>query len=37
MGTWEPATSLIAQLIEAGQPFWLDIEDGRRSWSSAWD
>ena len=24
---WEPAPSLIAQLIEAGQPFWLDIED----------
>jgi magnesium transporter len=24
---WEPAPSLIAQLIEAGQPFWLDIEN----------
>ena len=24
---WEPAPSLIAQLVEAGQPFWLDIED----------
>jgi magnesium transporter len=24
---WEPAPSLIAELIEAGQPFWLDIED----------
>jgi len=24
---WEPAPSLIAQLIEEGQPFWLDIED----------
>jgi magnesium transporter len=23
---WEPAPSLIAQLVEAGQPFWLDIE-----------
>jgi len=24
---WEPAPSLIAQLIEAGQRFWLDIEN----------
>ena len=24
---WEPAPSLIVQLIEAGQPFWLDIEN----------
>jgi magnesium transporter len=24
---WEPAPSLVAQLVEAGQPFWLDIED----------
>jgi len=24
---WEPGPSLIAQLIEAGQPFWLDIEN----------
>jgi magnesium transporter len=24
---WEPAPSLITQLIEAGQPFWLDIEN----------
>ena len=24
---WEPAPSLVAQLIEAGQPFWLDIEN----------
>jgi magnesium transporter len=24
---WEPAPSLIAQFIEAGQPFWLDIEN----------
>ena len=24
---WEPAPSLIAQLVEAGQPFWLDIEN----------
>ena len=24
---WEPAPSLIAQLIDAGQPFWLDIEN----------
>ena len=24
---WEPAPSLIAQLIEANQPFWLDIEN----------
>jgi magnesium transporter len=24
---WEPAPSLIAQLIEAGQPFWLDVEN----------
>ena len=24
---WEPSPSLIAQLVEAGQPFWLDIED----------
>jgi len=24
---WEPAPSLIAQLIEAAQPFWLDIEN----------
>jgi Mg2+ and Co2+ transporter CorA len=24
---WEPAPSLIAQFVEAGQPFWLDIEN----------
>ena len=24
---WEPSASLIAELIEAGQPFWLDIEN----------
>jgi magnesium transporter len=24
---WEPDPSLIAQLVEAGQPFWLDIEN----------
>jgi magnesium transporter len=24
---WEPAPALIAQLVEAGQPFWLDIEN----------
>ena len=24
---WEPAPSLVAQLVEAGQPFWLDIEN----------
>jgi magnesium transporter len=24
---WEPSPALIAQLIEAGQPFWLDIEN----------
>jgi magnesium transporter len=24
---WDPSLSLVAQLIEAGQPFWLDIED----------
>ena len=24
---WEPSLSLIAQLVDAGQPFWLDIED----------
>lgn len=24
---WEPAPSLIAELVEAGQPFWLDIEN----------
>jgi magnesium transporter len=24
---WEPAPSLIAQLVDAGQPFWLDIEN----------
>jgi magnesium transporter len=24
---WEPAPSLIAQLVEAGQPFWLDMEN----------
>ena len=24
---WEPSPSLIAQLVEAGQPFWLDIEN----------
>jgi len=24
---WDPAPSLIAQLVEAGQPFWLDIEN----------
>ena len=24
---WQPSPSLIEQLVEAGQPFWLDIED----------
>ena len=24
---WEPSPSLIGQLVEAGQPFWLDIQD----------
>jgi hypothetical protein len=24
---WDPAPSLVVQLIEAGQPFWLDIEN----------
>jgi magnesium transporter len=24
---WDPSPSLITQLVEAGQPFWLDIED----------
>jgi magnesium transporter len=24
---WDPSASLIAELIEAGQPFWLDIEN----------
>ena len=24
---WEPSPALIAQLIGASQPFWLDIED----------
>jgi magnesium transporter len=24
---WDPAPSLVAQLVEAGQPFWLDIEN----------
>jgi magnesium transporter len=24
---WEPSPSLIAQLVDAGQPFWLDIEN----------
>jgi magnesium transporter len=24
---WEPAPSLILELVEAGQPFWLDIEN----------
>ena len=24
---WEPAPSLIARLVEAGQPFWLDVEN----------
>ena len=24
---WDPSPSLIAQLVEAGQPFWLDIEN----------
>jgi len=24
---WEPSPSLIVQLVEAGQPFWLDIEN----------
>jgi magnesium transporter len=24
---WEPSPALIAQLIDAGQPFWLDIEN----------
>ena len=24
---WDPSSSLIAQVVEAGQPFWLDIED----------
>ena len=25
--TWDPSPSLVAQLVEAGQPFWLDIEN----------
>jgi magnesium transporter len=24
---WDPSLSLVAQLVEAAQPFWLDIED----------
>ena len=24
---WDPSPSLVAQLVAAGQPFWLDIED----------
>jgi magnesium transporter len=24
---WDPSLSLLTQLVEAGQPFWLDIED----------
>jgi hypothetical protein len=24
---WDPSLSLVAQLVEAGQPFWLDVED----------
>jgi magnesium transporter len=24
---WEPSASLIAELVQAGQPFWLDIEN----------
>jgi len=24
---WDPSPSLVTQLVEAGQPFWLDIED----------
>jgi len=24
---WDPSLSLVAQLVEAGLPFWLDIED----------
>lgn len=24
---WDPSPSLITQLVAAGQPFWLDIED----------
>jgi magnesium transporter len=24
---WDPSLSLVAQLVEAGQPFWLDIEN----------
>jgi len=24
---WDPSLSLVTQLVEAGQPFWLDIED----------
>ncbi len=24
---WDPSLSLVEQLVEAGQPFWLDIED----------
>jgi magnesium transporter len=24
---WDPSLSLVVQLVEAGQPFWLDIED----------
>jgi magnesium transporter len=24
---WEPSPSLVTQLVEAGQPFWLDIEN----------
>jgi hypothetical protein len=24
---WDPAPSLVTQLVDAGQPFWLDIEN----------
>jgi magnesium transporter len=24
---WGPSPALVAQLVDAGQPFWLDIED----------
>jgi Mg2+ and Co2+ transporter CorA len=24
---WDPFLPLVAQLVEAGQPFWLDIEN----------
>jgi hypothetical protein len=24
---WDPSLPLVTQLVEAGQPFWLDVED----------